>query len=155
MLDSIDPVVAGAPAPTGPDEITELADQILRGVYTGDFAIALDRAAAFCRIMAAGATSLADDAEPTSPDSASELTRRAARFATTGQELSDCAAMQRSEILDQIAKPEPEPRRSRAARRRVRHAERTCAAGAAAHRTSHRAARPRNASRRMAARSGE
>ncbi len=100
VLDSIDPMVAGAQAPTGPDEITLLADQILQGVYTGDFAIALERAAAFCRIMAAGATSLADDADPTSPDTASELTRRAARLATTGEELADCARLQRSDNLD-------------------------------------------------------
>lgn len=100
VLDSIDPMVAGAQAPTGPEEITELADQILRGVFTGDFAIALDRAAAFCRIMAAGATSLADDAEATSPDNASELTRRAARFATTGEELAECARLYRADNLD-------------------------------------------------------
>jgi hypothetical protein len=100
VLDSIDSMVAGAQAPTGPEEITLLADQILRGVYTGDFAIALDRAAAFCRIMAAGATSLADDAEAASPDRASELTRRASRLALTAEELADCARLQRSESLD-------------------------------------------------------
>lgn len=100
VLDSIDPVVAGAQAPTGPDEITELADQILRGVFTGDFAIALDRAAAFCRVMAAGSTSLADDADSGSPESASELTRRAARLASTAEELADCARLQRAGELD-------------------------------------------------------
>ncbi len=130
VLDSIDPMVAGAQAPTGPDEITALGrPDPSRRLHRRDFAIALDRAAAFCRIMAAGATSLADDAEAGSPDAASELTRRAARFATTGQELTACAGLQRSERSSTT-------REARAA-------------------GESRAARPRNASRRMAARSGE
>ncbi|ERK72066.1 hypothetical protein N136_01584, partial [Leifsonia aquatica ATCC 14665] len=54
VLTSIDPVVAGAPTPAGPAEITELADRILRGLFEGDFAGALDRASAFCRVTAAG-----------------------------------------------------------------------------------------------------
>ncbi|MDZ4045245.1 MAG: DNA-directed RNA polymerase subunit beta, partial [Rhodoglobus sp.] len=72
VLRTIDTVVAGAPMPTGPEEITELADQILRGLFRGDFGVALDRAAAFCRILAAGCTSVADDAEATEPARATE-----------------------------------------------------------------------------------
>ncbi|MES2169704.1 MAG: DNA-directed RNA polymerase subunit beta, partial [Actinomycetota bacterium] len=89
----IDPVVAGAPTPTGPDEITTLADQILRGLFAGDFAVALDRAAAFCRIMSLGCTSIADDADAASPDRASELTTRALRFSTTAAEFTSCARL--------------------------------------------------------------
>ncbi|MGN6125865.1 MAG: DNA-directed RNA polymerase subunit beta, partial [Humibacter sp.] len=54
ILQSIDPVVAGAELPTGPSEIIDLADRILRGVFEGDFAVALERAAAFCRVSASG-----------------------------------------------------------------------------------------------------
>ncbi len=97
---SIDPVVAGAPTPTGPEEITSLADQILRGLFTGDFAIALDRAAAFCRIMALGCTSVADDADAASPDRATELTTRALRFSQTAAEFTSCARLWRSGTLD-------------------------------------------------------
>ena len=97
---SIDPVVAGAPNPTGPDEITTLADQILRGLFTGDFAIALDRAAAFCRIMALGCTSVADDSDAASPDRASELTTRALRFSQTAAEFTSCSRLWRSGTLD-------------------------------------------------------
>jgi hypothetical protein len=100
ILQTIDTVVAGAPMPTGPDEITELADEILRGVFTGDFAVALDRAAAFCRISAAGATSLADDADFTSPERATELTSRADRLAVTGDEFTACARLNRAGALD-------------------------------------------------------
>jgi hypothetical protein len=97
---SIDPVVAGATSPTGPDEITTLADQILRGLFEGDFAVALDRAAAFCRIMALGCTSVADDSDLTSPERASELTTRALRFSQTGTEFTACARLWRSGSLD-------------------------------------------------------
>jgi hypothetical protein len=100
VLHTIDTVVAGAPLPTGPEEITALADEILRGIFTGDFAIALDRAAAFCRVSAAGATSVADDSDFTSPERASELTARADRLALTAEELTTCARLHRSGQLD-------------------------------------------------------
>lgn len=66
-LDSVDPVVAGAPEPAGPDELVELINTILRGLFQGDFAVALERAAAFCRVQATGSTHLADDYEITEP----------------------------------------------------------------------------------------
>lgn len=100
VLGTIDPVVAGAPLPAGPAEIIDLADRILRGVFDGDFAIALERAAAFCRVTAAGALSVADDQEPANPDRASELTTRAQRLATTADELATCARMSRADTLD-------------------------------------------------------
>jgi len=100
VIVSIDPVVAGAPTPAGPGEVTELADRILRGVFEGDFAVALDRAAAFCRVTAAGCLSVADDRDPLDPDRASELTTRALRFTSTAEELTACARLWRSDSLD-------------------------------------------------------
>lgn len=100
VVPTIDPVVAGAPSPTGPAEVTELADQILRGVFEGDFAVALDRAAAFCRVTAAGCVSVADDQETTAPERASELTTRALRFSRTAEELTSCARLWRSDSLE-------------------------------------------------------
>ena len=50
----IDTVIAGAPTPAGPEELIALVDEILRGVFVGDFAVALERAAAFCRVVVAG-----------------------------------------------------------------------------------------------------
>jgi hypothetical protein len=97
---TIDPVVAGATSPTGPAEITTLADQILRGIFEGDFAVALERAAAFCRIMALGCTSVADDSELTAPERATELTTRAHRFQATATELAACARLWRADGLD-------------------------------------------------------
>jgi hypothetical protein len=100
VLSTIDALVAGAPMPTGPDEITELADQILRGLFRGDFAIALDRAAAFCRILSAGATSIADDTDPINPERATELTTRADRFSLTAEEFTACARLYRAVSLE-------------------------------------------------------
>jgi hypothetical protein len=100
VLATIDPVVAGAPNPAGPQEVLEVADRILRGVFEGDLGIALDRAAAFCRVESAGATSIADDQDAASPERASELTTRAARLATTAAELTACARLARSDSLD-------------------------------------------------------
>ena len=100
VLATIDAAVAGAPQPAGPDEITELADQILRGVFRGDFGVALDRAASFCRILAAGCSDLADDVDATEPERATELTTRADRYVTMAEELNACARLHRNDALD-------------------------------------------------------
>lgn len=97
---TIDPVVAGATMPTGPAEIMALADQILRGLFDGDFAVALDRAAAFCRLISAGSTSLADDVEVAFPERATELTTRALRLSQTAAEFASCARLWRSDSLE-------------------------------------------------------
>jgi len=99
-LAGIDPVVAGAPDPAGPEELLALADAILRGVFEGDLALALDRAAAFCRVTADGSVDLADDADATEPERAGVLTRRASRLAQLADELSASARLQRDGALD-------------------------------------------------------
>lgn len=100
VLPTADAAVVGAASPAGPSEIVELAGRILRGVFEGDLAIALHRAAAFCRIVAAGATSVADDQETPNPDAASVLTRRALRLTVTAEELAACARLWGSHALD-------------------------------------------------------
>ena len=100
VLTTIDTVVAGAPLPTGPDEITALADQILRGLFRGDFATALDRAAAFSRVAAAGCSSIADDADVTNSERATELTTRALRFTQLAEEFTACARLHRAGSLE-------------------------------------------------------
>jgi hypothetical protein len=100
VLPTIDAVVAGAPMPTGPEEVMDLADQILRGVFRGDFATALDRAASFSRIVAAGCTSVADDSDAANPERATELTARALRLSKTAEEFAVCARLSRAGKLD-------------------------------------------------------
>ena len=101
VLATADVVVAGAESPTGPEEIRVLADQVLRGAYVGDFAIALERAASFCRTASAGAADLADDADTAVDDArAAELTSRASRLATSAQDFTACARLERRGSLD-------------------------------------------------------
>ncbi|MDQ4214404.1 DNA-directed RNA polymerase subunit beta [Microbacterium capsulatum] len=99
-LPSVDALVAGAPVPAGPEELVALIDTILHGAFSGDFAVALERAAAFCRVQASGATHLADDYEPTEPERASSLTTRAARLSSYAQELSASASAWRDGSLN-------------------------------------------------------
>ncbi|KJL49404.1 hypothetical protein RS84_00114 [Microbacterium hydrocarbonoxydans] len=98
-LASADAVVAGAPVPADPDELVVLIDAILHGAFRGDFAVALDRAAAFCRVQASGATHVADDYEATEPQRASELTTRALRLSSYAQDLSASAVLWRIDGL--------------------------------------------------------
>jgi len=100
LLATIDPIVAGAPEPIGPTETVQLADEILRGLFRGDFAIALDRAASFCRVLSAGCASAADDADLTAPERATDLTTRADRLALIADELAACARLHRAGNLD-------------------------------------------------------
>lgn len=100
---TIDQVVAGAAIPTGAEEVRELADRILHGIFTGDFAGALDRAAAFARVASAGFTSLADDADAADavhPDRPASLTTRALRLTQLADELTSCAKLWRRDALD-------------------------------------------------------
>ena len=80
-------VVAGVAEPPGPAELRELTDAILRGVFDGDLAFALQRAAAFCRVVAAGRADRADttDARRTATAGGAAQTRRAASMLTTGR----------------------------------------------------------------------
>lgn len=98
-LQSVDTAVAGAPVPASPGELVVLIDTILRGVFRGDFAVALERAAAFCRVHSSGATHTADDYEVTEPARASELTTRALRLSSYAQDLSAAAALWRTGVL--------------------------------------------------------
>jgi len=98
-LPTVDAAVAGAPVPASPDELVTLVDTILRGAFRGDFAVALERAAAFCRVQASGATHTADDYEPTEPSRASDLTSRALRLSAYADDLSAAAGDWRRGVL--------------------------------------------------------
>jgi hypothetical protein len=93
-------VVAGVEEPPGPDEVNRLVDQVLAGVFDGDLAVALERAAAFCAVVAAGRAELAHDRDASDPAAAEALTRRAAAMQTTGEDLRACANLWRAEDLD-------------------------------------------------------
>jgi hypothetical protein len=57
-----DEVVAGVSEDADPQALETLADAVLGGVYGGDLAVALERAASFFRVVAAGRRATAPDA---------------------------------------------------------------------------------------------
>ena len=85
-----DHVVAGVDPP-GPDEIAKVADEILRGAFEGDFAVALERAAAFCRVVSSGRAEVAPGPR--------ELAQ-AGRLLTMASELTECARLWRAGRLE-------------------------------------------------------
>ncbi|MDO5749759.1 MAG: histone acetyltransferase [Rothia sp. (in: high G+C Gram-positive bacteria)] len=52
--DVSDVVVAGVPDPPTPSEVVATVDEILAGLFVGDFDVALERCAAFAKVCAAG-----------------------------------------------------------------------------------------------------
>jgi hypothetical protein len=80
--------VAGVGEPPGPDEVRALADGVLAGAFAGDLAVALERAAAFCRVVSTGWAILADDL---AEQAAAGLTRRASDLLRTGTQLERAA----------------------------------------------------------------
>lgn len=93
--------VAGVAEPPGPAEVQDVADAVLTGAFTGDLAVALERAAAFCRVVSTGwAVEAGDETEGPQGETAGRLTRRAADLARTGGELETAAARWRSGALE-------------------------------------------------------
>ncbi|WP_415803576.1 hypothetical protein [Isoptericola cucumis] len=92
--------VAGVPRPPSPDDVRTLADEVLSGVYAGDLAVALERAASFCRILATGAAFDADAREVADPHGADRMTRGAADLERTAEEMEHAAASWRAGVLD-------------------------------------------------------
>jgi hypothetical protein len=88
--------VAGVAHPPGPTEVAALGDAILTSAFTGDFAIALERAGAFCRVVAAGRAHLADDASEAEGERQTRLAGGNVRMA---EELERAAALWRRHEL--------------------------------------------------------
>ena len=82
--------VAGV-EPPGPEEVRRVADEILRGVFAGDFAVALERAAAFCRVVSSGRADVTEGAN---------AVIQAGRLQTMATDLSVCAGLWRAGKLD-------------------------------------------------------
>lgn len=93
-------VVAGAAEPPGADEMTAMADAILSGAFDGDFDVALERSAAFCRVVALGQATLADGAEHANETHASKLTRSSHQLVKTAEDLEHAANAWRLGELD-------------------------------------------------------
>jgi hypothetical protein len=79
-----DEVVAGVSDDADPAAMAELADAVLRGAYHGDFDVALERAAAFFRVIASGRR------ESCGPDAAGDRERQ---LADRNDEVADGLAL--------------------------------------------------------------
>lgn len=82
--------VAGVDPP-GPDEVRRVADQILRGAFTGDFAVALERAAAFCRVVSSGRADIT---------AGTRAVTQALRLQEMADDLSACARLWHADRLE-------------------------------------------------------
>lgn len=92
--------IAGAVEPPNAQDLQNLVEQILTGVYSGDFGVALDRAAAYGRVVSLGMAHHADQLETTRPDAADALVQRAHRLLRTAEELDASAASWRAGGLE-------------------------------------------------------
>jgi len=82
--------VAGAAEPPGPQEMGRVIDEVLRGVFEGDLAVALERASAFCRVVSAGRADIS---------SGDEAAEQAANVLVMAEDLTVCARLWRSDDL--------------------------------------------------------
>jgi hypothetical protein len=97
LVAEVSSAVAGVAEPPGPREVAALGDAVLTSAFDGDFAVALERAAAFCRVVAAGRAHLADDSEDGSPDGeSSRQTRLAQGNLRMAEELEHSAELWRA-----------------------------------------------------------
>ena len=81
--------IVGVAEPPDPEALRRLTEEILSGVFTGDLALALERASAFCQVMAVGL------ADPAADDVPADQVRRAARLRDTADDLKACARLWR------------------------------------------------------------
>lgn len=92
--------IAGVVNAPEPADLRRTIDEVLSGVFAGDLAVALERGASFCRILATGAAFDADTREVVDPDSALRMTRGAASLVRTAEELEHAAALWRVDRLE-------------------------------------------------------
>jgi hypothetical protein len=77
-----------------------MSGSILSGAFNGDFAHALERTAAYCRVVALGMTEHADAADFSNSDRGTKLTQQAKALTATAADLEVCARLWRQDALD-------------------------------------------------------
>lgn len=96
----VDRIVAGVAEPPTSEELRKTADSILSGAFDGDFAHALERTAAYCRVIALGMAEHADAADQSNELRGSKLTQKASALVRTAEDLEAAARLWRSDCLD-------------------------------------------------------
>ena len=92
----VDAVVAGVSDWGDPQALQQLADAVLTGAYDGDFGVALERAAAFFRVIAAGRRQVP---APVGPDGGVDELELAERNERTAADLGAAARSWRAGTL--------------------------------------------------------
>ena len=87
VLGTIDEVVAGAPDPLTSGAFLQVIDDILRGAFTGDFSLTLERASSIARAVSAGVISLSTQNE----HAARSFVDTSLRWSIIADVLSTCA----------------------------------------------------------------
>ena len=77
-----------------------MADAILSGAFDGEFDVALERSAAFCRVVALGQATLAEERESTHAEHSAALTKKARQLVRTAEDLESAAKLWRAGDLD-------------------------------------------------------
>ena len=96
----VERLVAGAAEPPGAEELCAMTSSILTGAFDGEFDVALERTAAYCRVIALGQAEQADAAELSHPERATLMTTRAHALVKTAEDLESAAASWRAGELD-------------------------------------------------------
>lgn len=96
----VERLVAGAAEPPGAEELCSMTSSILTGAFDGEFDVALERTAAYCRVIALGQAEQADAAELSHPERATLMTTRAQALVKTAEDLEASAASWRRGELD-------------------------------------------------------
>jgi hypothetical protein len=92
--------VAGVGDSPSPEEVRLLADEVLSGVFQGDLAVALERAGAFCRVVAAGEAFEAEGDGEHSEVRVRQTALQIEQLLHTGEELERSARLWREGRLD-------------------------------------------------------
>ncbi len=85
--------IVGVAEPPDPAALATMTEQVLTGVFNGDLAVALERAAAFCHVMAVGLV------EPGVDEIPADQVTRAGRMRDTADDLTACARLWRLDDL--------------------------------------------------------
>lgn len=96
----VERLVAGAAEPPTAEELKNMTGSILSGAFTGDFAHALERTAAYCRVLSLGMADHADAADLANAARGTKLTQRAKSLMGTAEDLDVCARLWRQGKLD-------------------------------------------------------
>lgn len=91
--------IVGVDQAPNADDIERTADSILSGAFTGDFAVALERAGTFCNVIAAGLANEAKHRAASSVSHARSMYATARSLHTTARDFSTAAKLWRSHRL--------------------------------------------------------